>query len=85
MTVFHILPLYEAYRMIGDAARGVPDPELDAWAEACEAIDEVIQKLWPKLANELAAQILIDTSMGDNGLSPAMLKRLQLIIDTAAV
>ena len=84
MSVYHILPLYEAYRMIGDVARGgANDPELEAWAEAQGAIDDAIQVLWPERVAELAAQVLIDTNMGDNGLSPAVLQRLKLIVDTA--
>lgn len=84
MSVIHILPLYEAYRMICDVTKtGVSDPELEAWAEAQLAIDKAVQMPWPKRVEELAAQILIDTSMGDNGLSPAVLQRLKLIVDTA--
>ena len=84
MSVYHILPLYEAYRMICDVTKtGVSDPELEAWAEAQLAIDKAVQMPWPKRVEELAAQIQIDTSMGDNGLSPAVLQRLKLIVDTA--
>lgn len=84
MSALHILPLYEAYRMIGNVARGGGgDPELEAWAEAQLAIDAAIQIMWPTRIEELAAQVLIDTSMGDNGLSPAVLQRLKLIVDKA--
>ena len=79
-----ILPPYEAHRMIGDVVRrGVSDAEPEAWAEAEAAIDEAVQPPSPVSLGDLAAQILIDTRMGANGLSPAILQRLKGIADTA--
>jgi len=83
VSALQILPLYNAYRMIGDVATAATEEETEAWFQAEAAIDDAIQVIWPKRIEELAAQILIDTNMGDNGLSPGVLQRLKLIVDTA--
>lgn len=70
--------------MIDDVVteRGRCDAELEAWTEAQAAIADAVETLTPTRAEELATQILIETSMGDNSLSPAAIRRLKLIVDT---
>lgn len=82
MSVFHIMPLYEAYRMIGDVARGgAGDDELEAWSEAQAAIDCALQDIRPDTVADLAAQVLVFTRDGAMGLPPAIVQQLQLIVD----
>ena len=83
MSAPQILPLYAAYCMIGDLASAAPDEDLEAWFQAEAAIDQAIQLILPERVAELAAQILIDTGMGANRLSPAVVRRLKRLVDTA--